>query len=169
MTCDECPGVPTAQCDTTDGEIRKVSEEMFALDDNNAYEYLKVDTRAGEGRRYFWMGGKHFPRAPRRHRPPVASASSPILSMQFALTDTGAFSSRIKFHYNLHLLITLQTQSKNISRRSPSLRAILPPEAIEGNGVTHWITDCTSPRGVKTQPNTPKHSHGRGLNFLAWI
>ena len=63
MTCDECPCVPTAQCDrrrVTDEDLKGVSEAMFALDYNNVYKYLKIDTKAGENRRYFWMGANIF-------------------------------------------------------------------------------------------------------------
>ena len=41
---------------TTDEQLKTVSEEMFAMDDNNVFEYLRIDPIPGRGRRYFWMG-----------------------------------------------------------------------------------------------------------------
>ena len=110
MTCDECPCVPTAQADRrgSDEAILNLGAELFAMDDNNVFEYLKIDTFAGENRRYFWMGGggQTYSKGPKMAGPPVTGASSPISHNTFFI-DIGAFSNRIKFHSNLHLIITV--------------------------------------------------------------
>ena len=96
----------------------------------------------------FLDGGQTYSKGPKMAGPPVTGASSAISHNTFFI-DIGAFSNCIKFHSNLHLIITVQTQLKSISKRSLLSQAILPQEVIEGNGVTYWIADFSSPKGVK--------------------
>ena len=53
--------MPTAQCEQVSEEaILNLSAQLFDADTNNVFKYLEIDTRAGRGRRYFWMGANIF-------------------------------------------------------------------------------------------------------------
>ena len=53
-----------------------------------------------------------------------------------------------------------------ISKRSPRHPTVLPPEVIKGHVVRYWTGDCSSPRGAKTRPTTPKYSHRRVPTYI---
>ena len=147
MTSDECPCVPTAQCQpegVSDEDIRSFSAAISKDDKNNVIRALRVSPNAGSNNRYLWMGEQTFWKGPK----------API-SYNASFTGIGVFLSRIKFCPNLHLLLTVQVQLKSKSKRAPLRQAILPPEVTEGNEVTYKTANCSSPKGVTTQPKTP--------------
>ena len=49
--------------------------------------------------------------------------------------------------------------------RSALHPAVLPPEIFKVHGGKYRTGDRSSHRGVRTQPTSPKYSHGQGLTF----
>ena len=52
MTYDECPCVPAGQCnEVTHKEVKALSEQLYADDNNNVYGALRVTVDPGERQR----------------------------------------------------------------------------------------------------------------------
>ena len=94
-----------------------------------------------------------YSKVPKTSWAPSSEGLFPISYNAF-FTDIGALLSCIKFHHNLHLLITVQMQLKSISKRSPLRQTVLPPGVIEGNGVRCWTANYSASKGITTQPKT---------------
>ena len=125
-------------------------------------------------------GGQTYSKGPKTVWAPSSRGLFPISHNAFFI-DIGSCLSTIKFHNNLHLLITVQTQLKSISKRSPSRQAISPPHHQMDKGHLsssrmHYLATirfCTaeygSPKRAMLSSTTQEYSRERRLTFPSVI